>query len=99
MHVVLYSLVNANYFFFMIILNMMFWIFLAFRTTDETDLLSLWTNLGNQGFPRQRLFFCKVCGSFLITSLFLFKQDQGSVFWANLWFSFSDHIDMVNIWI
>lgn len=49
---------------------------LAFRATDETDLLSLWTNHGNQSFPRQRLFICEVCGSFIFTSSFCYLLFQ-----------------------
>lgn len=51
---------------------LMFPLCLTFRTTDETDLLSLWTNHGNQSFPRQRIFICEVCGHLISNSFFSF---------------------------
>lgn len=59
--------------------TLMFPLCLAFRATDETDLLSLWTNHGDQSFPRQRLFICEVCEKLHIYVHFLiliFKARQ-----------------------
>lgn len=47
---------------------------LAYRATDETDLLSLRTDHGDQSFPRQRLFICEVCEMSLLN--FLYKPDK-----------------------
>lgn len=62
---------------------LMFPFCLAFRATDETDLLSLWTNHGNQSFPRQRIFICEVCGSFIIMSLSFLLRCTSSWSWSS----------------
>lgn len=41
----------------------------AFRATDETDILSLWTNHGSQSVSRQRLFICQVGQKFSFKSI------------------------------
>lgn len=58
---------------------LMFRFCLASRATDETDLLSLWTNHGNQSFPRQRLFICEVCKCFNFPFFFLFPPLKSKV--------------------
>lgn len=64
----------------------MFPLCLAYRATDETDLLSLRTNHGDQSFPRQRLFICEVCEMSLVLNL-LYKPDKHGVLLIDFYFS------------